>query len=258
MLPISLEIGIADEYPKVASAQLVCPFSDEDNVSSLHKESAFDSAFDFCIAVCPANEMAGLHQLQIGLYWLQNDPGTLHIWQAAAVPCFSLRNTSHHIIVCGIIFILWVHNGIKEVVRMLEQESFWENDSFVVVTDKTKPAMKLTIDELVRRGKKVYVVDLSDNPDQGTKRSILDLPSDIDCAIVGLKKERTENAIVELKHTGIRKCWIHWRTQTVQAEQKCAQLQMQCIFGKCPMMYLSRSLNIHTMHANLAKLLGKY
>ncbi|MDD1749705.1 MAG: hypothetical protein LUO89_07495, partial [Methanothrix sp.] len=77
-------------------------------------------------------------------------------------------------------------------------------------------------------------------------------------AIIGLKKERTESAVVELKKTGIKKCWIHWRTQTVQAEGKCAQLQMQCIFGKCPMMYLSRGLNIHTMHGSLAKLLGKY
>ena len=147
---------------------------------------------------------------------------------------------------------------LNEVVPMLEQESFWENNSFAVVTDKTKPAMKLTIDELVRRGKSVYVVDLSDSPDQGTKQRILDLPSDLDCAIIGLKKERTESAIVELKKMGIKKCWIHWRTQTVQAEEKCAQLQMQCIIGKCPMMYLSRGLNIHTLHASFAKILGKY
>jgi predicted CoA-binding protein len=141
---------------------------------------------------------------------------------------------------------------------MLEQEAFWENNSFAVVTDKTKPAMKLVIDELLRRGKRVDVVDLSDSPGQGTKGSILDLPSDLDCAIIGLKKERTESAIIELNKKGIKKCWIHWRTQTVQAEEKCAQLQMRCISKKCPMMYLSHGLNIHTLHAGLAKLLGKY
>jgi predicted CoA-binding protein len=141
---------------------------------------------------------------------------------------------------------------------MLEQESFWENDSFAIVTDKTKPAMKLTIDELARRGKRVYVVDLSDSPGKEMIQSISDLPQDIDCAIIGLKKENTENAIVELKKKGIKKCWIHWRTETDQAKQKCAELQMQCIFGKCPMMYLSHGFNIHTMHGSLAKLLGKY
>jgi predicted CoA-binding protein len=141
---------------------------------------------------------------------------------------------------------------------MLEQESFWENNSFAMVTDKTKPAMKLTIDELARRGKKVYVVDLSDSPGKDVMRSISDLPSDIDCAVIGLKKENTENAIVELSKKGIKKCWIHWRTQTPQAKQKCKELQMQCIFGKCPMMYLSHGLNIHTMHGSLLKLMGKY
>ncbi|MFZ3147648.1 MAG: CoA-binding protein [Methanothrix sp.] len=141
---------------------------------------------------------------------------------------------------------------------MREQESFWENNSFAIVTDKTKPAMKLTIDELARRGKRVYVVDLSDSPDKETVHCISDLPSYIDCAIVGLKKENTENAIEQLNKKGIKKCWIHWRTDTAQAKTKCIELQMQCITGKCPMMYLSHGLNIHTMHGSLAKLLGKY
>jgi predicted CoA-binding protein len=141
---------------------------------------------------------------------------------------------------------------------MLEQESFWENNSFAIITDKTKPAMKLTIDELARRGKRIFVVDLSDSPGKDMLRSITDLPSEIDCAIIGLKTENTENAIVELSKKGIKKCWIHWRTETPQAKPKCAEHQMQCITGRCPMMYLSRGLNIHTMHGSLAKLLGKY
>jgi predicted CoA-binding protein len=141
---------------------------------------------------------------------------------------------------------------------MLEQESFWENNSFAIVTDKTKPAMKLTIDELARRGKRVYVVDLSDSTGKDVMRSISDLPSEIDCAVIGLKRENTENAIVELNKKGIKKCWIHWRTQSPQAKQKCIEHQMQCITGRCPMMYLSRGLNIHTMHGGLAKLLGIY
>lgn len=141
---------------------------------------------------------------------------------------------------------------------MLEQESFWENNSFAIVTDKTKPAMKLTIEELARRGKRVYVVDLSDSPGKDVMRSISDLPSEIDCAVIGLKKENTEDAIVELSKKGIKKCWIHWRTETPQAKQKCKELQIQCISGKCPMIYLSRGLNIHTMHRSLVKLFSKY
>ncbi|HLB72089.1 MAG: hypothetical protein OIN88_13035 [Candidatus Methanoperedens sp.] len=44
---------------------------------------------------------------------------------------------------------------------MLEQESFWNAQSFAVITDSTKPAMKWTVDELTKKGKKVYVVDMS-------------------------------------------------------------------------------------------------
>jgi len=141
---------------------------------------------------------------------------------------------------------------------MLEQESFWENNSFVILTDKTKPAMKFTIDELARRGKRVYVVDLSDRPDENLMRSISEIPLKIDCAVIGLKREKTENAIVELNKKGIKKCWIHWRTETVQAKKKCIEHQMHCITGKCPMMYLSHGFGIHTMHGKLAKLLRKY
>jgi predicted CoA-binding protein len=118
--------------------------------------------------------------------------------------------------------------------------------------------MKLTIDELQRRAKKVYVVDLSDNPDHGTVHSIQDIPSNLDCAVVGLQKAKTENAIIELKKKGILRCWIHWRTDTDQAKERCAQLQMQYIAGKCPMMYLSHGLNIHTIHASLSRLREKF
>ncbi|HPS91863.1 MAG TPA: CoA-binding protein [Methanothrix sp.] len=147
---------------------------------------------------------------------------------------------------------------MDEVVKVSDQESFWEKSSFVVVTDKTKPAMKLTIDELQRMGKKVYVVDLSGSPDQGTVHRTQDIPSNLDCAIVGLQKEKTENAIIELKKKGILRCWIHWRTETDQAKERCAQLQMQYIAGKCPMMYLSHGLNIHTIHAWLSGLHEKH
>ncbi len=141
---------------------------------------------------------------------------------------------------------------------MREQELFWENNSFVIVTDKTKPAMKLTADELSRRGKRVYVVDLSGRPENDMLLCISDLPSEIDCAIVGVKRENTEKAIAQLNKNGIKKCWIHWRTETDRAKQKCAEHHIQCIAGRCPMMYLSRGLNIHTMHRSFAKLLGKY
>jgi predicted CoA-binding protein len=141
---------------------------------------------------------------------------------------------------------------------MLEQETFWDGNCFVVITDKTKPAMKLTIEELVSRGKKVYVVDMSEEPDKAAFRNVSEIPSDTDYAVIGLTKTNPAEIIEDLKEKGIRKCWIHWRTETPEAKERCIESQMPVITGRCPMMYLGHGLNIHTMHGKLAKLLGKY
>jgi hypothetical protein len=118
MLPFSLEkcsaflvffaivTGITDEYSKIASAQLVGPFTGKDNVFSLLSESAFDSAFDLYAAICPANERARLHQLHIRLYWLQDNPGTLHFGQDATPPGDFFRNLSHPYLISSFSFIL--------------------------------------------------------------------------------------------------------------------------------------------------------
>jgi predicted CoA-binding protein len=141
---------------------------------------------------------------------------------------------------------------------MLEHESFWNAESLAVITDRTKPAMKWTIDELSMRGKKVYVVDISDDHDKGTLHEISDLPSDVDCAVIGVTKTNPADAIESLEKKGIKKFWIHWRTETPEVRKKCDISQVQCICGKCPMMYLAHGLNIHTMHRSIAKIIGKY
>jgi predicted CoA-binding protein len=141
---------------------------------------------------------------------------------------------------------------------MSEQNSFWDAECFVVVTDKTKPAMKLTIDELASRGKKVYVVDMSDTPIKGAIQSISELPSDVDRAIIGVPRTNPADLVDSLEEKGFEKFWIHWRTETSELKRKCMETKMTCITGKCPMMYLSQGFNIHTLHKNIAKLIGKY
>lgn len=141
---------------------------------------------------------------------------------------------------------------------MLEQESFWNAESLAVITDGTKPAMKWTVDELTKRGKKVYVVDMSGKPDKGTLKDISELPPGVDCAVVGVTKTNPADALESLEKKGIKKLWIHWRTETPEVEKRCSVSQMQCITGRCPMMYLAHGLNIHTMHRGIAKIIGKY
>jgi predicted CoA-binding protein len=141
---------------------------------------------------------------------------------------------------------------------MSEQESFWNAGSFVVVTDKTKPAMKWTIDELTKRGKKVYVVDRSGKPDKGALQDVSELPPGVDCAVIGVTRMNPADAMEGLENKGINKFWIHWMTQTPEVEKRIEESQIQCITGRCPMMYLGYGINIHTLHRGIAKLMGKY
>jgi hypothetical protein len=140
---------------------------------------------------------------------------------------------------------------------MLEQEAFWNAGSFAVITDGTKPTMNWTIDELNKRGKNVYVVDMSGTPDKGILQNISELPTAVDCAVIGVTKTNPADSIQSLEKKGIKKFWIHWRTETPEVTMN-SDPQIECITGKCPMMYLTHGLNIHTMHRSIAKIMGKY
>jgi predicted CoA-binding protein len=153
---------------------------------------------------------------------------------------------------------MFLDKDIQNMKNMLEQEEFWNADSFVVVTDKTKPAMKLTIEELTRRGKKVYVVDLSGDPDRSAFKKVSEIPDGTGHAVIGLTKNASPEIIRDLKEKGIRKCWIHWRTETPEVKESCIKSQIPFIEGRCPMMYLSHGFSIHSIHGKVAKLLGKY
>jgi hypothetical protein len=44
-------------------------------------------------------------------------------------------------------------------------EKFWDAQTFAIITDRTKPAMKWEVSKLKKRGKKIYLVDLSEKLD---------------------------------------------------------------------------------------------
>ena len=139
-----------------------------------------------------------------------------------------------------------------------EQELFWDADRYVVITDRTKPAIKLTIQELKRSGKNVYTIDMSEKPLEGTLQNVTELPDGIQRAVIGLTKNRPEDVIDALEKKGIMEIWLHWKTETPEAQEKCRDLHMHVITGKCPMMYLGHGIGIHTLHREIAKLIGKY
>lgn len=139
-----------------------------------------------------------------------------------------------------------------------EHEEFWEMDAFAVVTDGTKPAMKWTVKELVKQGKQVHTVDMSDKPLAGSLSDVSELPDGIQGAVIGVTRTRPEDVMEALENKGINRIWVHWMTDTPGVKERCANSQVECLMGRCPMMYLGSAPSIHSLHRGIMKLIGKY
>ncbi|MDW7733490.1 MAG: hypothetical protein SCH66_13815 [Methanolobus sp.] len=139
-----------------------------------------------------------------------------------------------------------------------KQEEYWEKDNFVVITDGTKPAMKWTIDELRKRKKAVHVVDLSEKPASGSLTSISEIPDSTGNVIMGVTNTEPARIIEKLAARGITNFWVHWKTDTCDVEHLTYDPELDIITGKCPMMYLGKTMSIHGFHRVIARSLGKY
>jgi predicted CoA-binding protein len=146
---------------------------------------------------------------------------------------------------------------IMECVKS-ECESFWDAKAYAVVTDNTKPAIKWTISELKKRGKNVYVIDLSKDPEPGSLKNVSELPAGLDRAVIGITKTDAGDLITSLYEKGINKIWLHWKTETEKAIDVCRGKGLECTTERCPMMYLGSGFSIHGMHRAIAKVMGKY
>ncbi|MPM99043.1 hypothetical protein SDC9_146233 [bioreactor metagenome] len=142
--------------------------------------------------------------------------------------------------------------------RASDWENFWNANTFAVITDNTKPAVKWAASELKKRGKKVYIVDLSDRPASDSLKSVSELPGDLDRAIIGVPKSEPGDLIPTLKEKGAKKVWIHWKTETEKALDACRNENLEYLAGRCPMMYLGSGLSIHGLHRTIAKMTGNY
>jgi predicted CoA-binding protein len=140
----------------------------------------------------------------------------------------------------------------------MDRVKFWEVQTFAIITDNTKPAMKWTASELKSRGKRVYLVDLSEKPDPDSLKDVAAIPLGVDSVIIGVTKTEPGDLIPLLKGKGIKKVWLHWRTDTEKSVEACQKQGFKCITGYCPMMYLGNGLTIHGMHREIAKIMGKY
>lgn len=137
-------------------------------------------------------------------------------------------------------------------------ESFWEAGSYLIFTDRTKPAMKWTVEELEKRGKKVFTVDVSSKRGEELEATINNIPSGFEAAVVGVTTMEPAQIVSSALTHGIAKIWLHWRTETEDAIRRCEEAGVEFHFGRCPVMYLSRGVNAHTLHGGFLKLFGRY
>ncbi|MBP2030419.1 hypothetical protein J2755_001353 [Methanohalophilus levihalophilus] len=134
-----------------------------------------------------------------------------------------------------------------------KQEDFLKANSFAVLTDGSKPAMKWAVNELDKRGKKVSVIEVSSG-----STDISEIPDDVENIIVGVTAVDPADLIMSLREKGFEHFWVHWNTDTPGVREICAEGGINCITGKCPMMYLGNDFSIHGIHRALAKLTGNY
>ena len=138
----------------------------------------------------------------------------------------------------------------------MDYSEFWNADEYIVVDDKTKPAIRWAADELKKRGKTVYYVDLSNRPDLNAIKSAGEAPDGIRNAVIGVTLMEPADVMKQLFEKGVVNIWIHWRTDTPAVRELCAE--HNCFTGRCPMMYLGHGISIYTLHRAIAKLTGKY
>ncbi|WP_370572194.1 hypothetical protein [Methanomethylovorans sp.] len=139
-----------------------------------------------------------------------------------------------------------------------DAESFWEGKNYLIVTDRSKPAIKLTIDELKKRGMSVQVMDIkgigTDKINAGLKA--LSLP--VEKVVIGITAMEPADIIHYLMDRGCKDIWVHWRTDTEKVRQLASSSGDNILIGRCPMLYLGNGLSIHGMHRLIARSFGKY
>lgn len=141
---------------------------------------------------------------------------------------------------------------------MTNSESFWEGKSYLIVTDRSKPAIKLTIDELKKRGMSVQALDIKDMDAAQIQAALEVLSLPVEKVVIGITAVEPADIIKYLIGRGCKDIWVHWRTDTEKVREMASGAAGHILIGRCPMLYLGNGLSIHGMHRLIARSLGKY
>lgn len=141
---------------------------------------------------------------------------------------------------------------------MNDAESFWEGKSYLIVTDRSKPAIKLTIEELKKRGMSVQVLDIKGMDRDQTNAALKALSLPVEKVVIGITAMEPADIITYLIDRTCKDIWVHWRTDTEKVRAIASDTAGNILIGRCPMLYLGNGLSIHGMHRLIARSFGKY
>lgn len=139
-----------------------------------------------------------------------------------------------------------------------DAESFWEGNNYLVVTDRSKPAIKLTIEELKKRGMSVQVMDIKGMGTDKINAGLESLSLPVEKAVIGITAVEPADIINYLMSKGCKDIWVHWRTDTEKVREIAYGAGNNILIGRCPMLYLGNGLSIHGMHRLISRSFGKY
>lgn len=141
---------------------------------------------------------------------------------------------------------------------MNDAESFWEGKSYLIVTDRSKPAIKLTIEELKKKGMSVQVLDIKGMDRDKTNAALKALSLPVEKVVIGITAMEPADIIKYLIDRNCKDIWVHWRTDTEKVRAIASNTAGNILIGRCPMLYLGNGLSIHGMHRLIARSFGKY
>lgn len=112
---------------------------------------------------------------------------------------------------------------------------------------------------LKNKGYQVYPVHPNLPTFSGARcyNEIKELPGEVDALFVSVKPEQAVKVVTEAAARNIKRIWFQRGGDFSDAAQKAEALGIECVTGKCLLMYAEPVKGIHAVHRFFVKLLGK-
>ncbi len=150
--------------------------------------------------------------------------------------------------------------GTKQMLAN-KAENFLNMNSLAIIGVSTNPRKfgNLIFKELKQKNVKIYQVHHSGNilNSEKTYRSINDIPEPVNGVILNVQSSKTLDTIKDLHSKGINNFWIQKGSESREALEFVESNSINCISGKCILMFANPVNSIHKFHRVLWNIFSK-